>query len=157
AGLKAIDRIGCYAVKRPPLISCNPRRSELHDLLVANGSRRVLNEFDAKRLLATHGLPVAIERRAGTPAEVRAAAGEIGYPVVLKIVSDEIAHKTELGLVELGLADEAALARAFDRLAGRVAALERRPVDAAYLVQQFVPQGVEVFAGIARDPDFGLT
>jgi hypothetical protein len=108
-------------------------------------------------VLAAHGLPVAIERRAKTLADARAAAGDVGYPVVLKIVSDEIAHKTELGLVELGLADEAALARAFDRLAGRLAALERRPADAAYLVQQFVPRGVEVFAGIARDPDFGLT
>jgi acyl-CoA synthetase (NDP forming) len=167
AGLKAIDRIGRYAMKRPPLMVPPPLPSpargggkgggELRDLLAVNDSRRVLNELDAKRVLAAHGLPVPIERRAGTLADVRTAAGEIGYPVVLKIVSDEIAHKTELGLVELGLADEAALARAFDRLSERVAALEQRPADAAYLVQQFVPQGVEVFAGIARDPDFGLT
>ena len=164
AGLKAIDRLGRYAMKRPPLMAPSPSRaggkgggSQLRDLFAANGGRRVLNEFDAKRALAAHGLPIAREHRAGTLAQARAQAGEIGYPVVLKIVSDEIPHKTELGLVELGLEDEAALTQAFDRLTARVAALARRPADAAFLVQQFVPHGVEVFAGVARDPDFGLT
>jgi acyl-CoA synthetase (NDP forming) len=157
AGLKAIDRVGRRAMKRPPLMASKARRSELRNLFAANAGRHVLNEFDAKRVLAAYGLPVPRERRAGTLAEARAAAGEIGYPVVLKIVSDEIPHKTELGLVELELKDEAALTQAFGRLTARVAALERRPADAAFLVQQFVPHGVEVFAGVARDPDFGLT
>jgi acyl-CoA synthetase (NDP forming) len=168
AGLKAIDRLGRYAMTRLPMLASVPPpfreggkeggwQSELGDLFAANGGRHVLNEFDTKRVLAAHGLPVPRERRAATLAQAQAAGGEIGYPVVLKIVSDAIPHKTELGLVELGLNDEAALTQAFDRLAARVAALERRPADLAFLVQQFVPHGVEVFVGVARDPDFGLT
>jgi hypothetical protein len=96
------------------------------------------------------------ERRALTRAQVQAAAGEIGYPVVLKVLSDEIPHKTDLGLVELRLEDEPALERAFDRLAARVATLDRRPADTAFVVAQFVPHGAEVFVGVVRDPDFGL-
>jgi acyl-CoA synthetase (NDP forming) len=157
AGLAAIDRVGRYMMKRRPLIGSRAARSELRDLVAANGRRRVVNEFDAKRILAAHGLPVTRERRAATLAQAHAAAKEIGFPVVLKIISDEIPHKTEFGLVALRLKNEAALAEAFDELTGRVDALGHRPADAAFLIQEFVPDGVEVFAGIARDPDFGLS
>ncbi len=76
--------------------------------------------------------------------------------MVLKLVSDDIPHKTEHGLVALGLADDAALEAAWKTLAARVAALG--PVSVAgYLVQEMVRDGIEVFAGVARDPDFGLS
>ena len=76
---------------------------------------------------------------------------------MLKVVSDEIPHKTELGLVAVGLASADDLARAFQRLHQRLERVEPRPSDAAFLVQEFVADGVEVFAGVSRDPDFGLT
>ena len=76
---------------------------------------------------------------------------------MLKAVSDDIPHKTELGLVAVGLASDEDLARAFQRLSERLDRLEPRPSDATFLVQEFVADGVEVFAGVARDPDFGLT
>jgi hypothetical protein len=75
---------------------------------------------------------------------------------VLKVVSDAIAHKTELGLVAVGLKNEEDLASAFARLDERLSRIEPRPRDAAFLVQEMVADGVEVFAGISRDPDFGL-
>jgi hypothetical protein len=107
--------------------------------------------------LSAFGVPVTREQRAVTLGEATRAAREIGYPVVLKVVSDDIPHKTELGLVAVGLASDEDLARAFQRLSERLDRLERPPSDAAFLVQEFVPDGVEVFAGVARDPDFGLT
>ncbi len=85
------------------------------------------------------------------------AAARIGYPVVLKIVSDSIPHKTEYGLVEVGIDGEEGLCAAHRRMQERLAALPERPSDAQAVVQKMVPGGVEVFAGVSRDPDFGLT
>ncbi len=86
-----------------------------------------------------------------------AAARALGYPVVLKVVSDAIAHKTELGLVAVNLKNDAELARAYAQLNERLEKLEPRPADAAFLVQEFIADGIEVFAGVSRDPDFGLS
>jgi acetyltransferase len=129
-------------------------------LTLADGEfagRRTINEFDAKRLLAAYGIPVARELRVNTAEEAAQAGEKLGYPVVLKVVSDAIAHKTELGLVAVNLKNTDELAAAFTRLTKTVASLDPYPADVAYLVQEFVADGVEVFAGVSRDPDFGLT
>jgi acyl-CoA synthetase (NDP forming) len=150
-GLGALDRIGCWSLGlKPARASAAPPQTRL-----ANQGRRTINEFDAKQLLATYGIPIAQEQRVTTAAEATAAAHALGYPVVLKALSDSIAHKTELGLV--AVKDDAALARAYAQLNERLDKLEPRPANVAFLVQEFVADGVEVFAGLSRDPDFGLS
>jgi acyl-CoA synthetase (NDP forming) len=152
-GLGALDRIGRWSLGLKPVrASAAPPQTRL-----ANQGRRTINEFDAKRLLATYGIPTAQEQRVTTAAEAAAAARALGYPVVLKALSDSIAHKTELGLVAVNLKDDAALARAYAQLNERLHKLEPRPADVAFLVQEFVADGIEVFAGVSRDPDFGLS
>ena len=126
-------------------------------MLAAKPARRTINEYDAKRLLAEFGVPAAREHRVATIAEATRAARELGYPVVLKALSDDIPHKTELGLVAVGLAGDDELARAFAQLRERLDRIEPRPSDTALLVQEFVRDGIEVFAGVSRDPDFGLS
>src|SRR5262249_22539943 len=150
-GLAAIDRVGRYM--RAPRRGRAPVKHPRSDMLAAP---RAINEFDAKRLPSTHGLPVAREQRVETLQQALAAARALRFPVVLKALSDEVAHKTELGLVAVNLRSEDELAQAFARLQERINAIEPRPRDAALLVQEFVADGVEVFAGISRDPDFGL-
>jgi len=76
---------------------------------------------------------------------------------VLKVVSDDIPHKTELGLVAVHLRNEQELAQAFTTLFATARPTRPRPSDCKYLVQEFVAGGVEVFAGVSRDPDFGLS
>ena len=68
-----------------------------------------------------------------------------------------ITHKTELGVVAVNLKNDDELSRAFARLSERIGKLEKLPADAAFLVQEFVADGIEVFAGVSRDPDFGLS
>jgi acyl-CoA synthetase (NDP forming) len=152
-GLGALDRIGRWSTGLKPVrASAAPPQTRL-----ANQGRSTINEFDAKRLLATYGIPTAQEQRVTTAAEAAAAARALGYPVVLKALSDSIAHKTELGLVAVNLKDDAALASAYAQLNERLDKLEPRPPDVAFLVQEFVADGIEVFAGVSRDPDFGLS
>ena len=73
---------------------------------------RTLSEQDSKQLLAEYGVPIAGERVVATPDAAVAAAEELGYPVVAKLNGDAIAHKTERGLVRLGLVDVAAVEKA---------------------------------------------
>ena len=156
-GLSAIDRVGRYMSEAKPRRHNEGRAAgQLAQLLATYPGRRTINEYESKRLLARCGLPVTREHRVATVEEARQAAREIGYPVVLKALSDEIPHKTELGLVAVGLKDDSELAHVLAQLRGRMDRLNPCPIDAAFLVQEFVPDGVEVFAGISRDPDFGL-
>ena len=152
-GLAAIDRLARWATPVAPLRPVPPPAGRL--AAVAHG-RAAIHEHDAKTLLAAAGLPVAAEALARTPAEAAEAAARLGYPVALKAVSDAVAHKSDLGLVKLGLRDGDMLAAAWRELDRAVAALSPRPELAGMLVQRMVPGGVEVFAGITRDPDFGL-
>ena len=157
AGLGALDRIGRWSVGLSKVRVSAAARPKIRLTDELKGGRRTINEHDAKRLLAAYGIPVTREQRVSTAAEAVAAARTLGYPVVLKALSDDIAHKTELGLVAVNLKDEAELARAHAQLSELLAKMDSRPADAAFLVQEFVAGGLEVFAGVSRDPDFGLT
>lgn len=157
-GLGAIDRVGRYVMGRKPARTTASRsRARLTEVLAAKPARRTINEYDAKRLLAEFGVPIAREHRVATIAEATRAAHELGYPVVLKALSDDIPHKTEFGLVAVGLGGDDELARAFAQLRERLDRIEPQPLDRALLVQEFVKHGIEVFAGVSRDPDFGLS
>jgi acetate---CoA ligase (ADP-forming) len=150
-GLAALDRVGRWMMGPQPVRKAG---ASVHSELPR---RRTINEFDSKRLLTAYGVPITRELRVATLAEASKAAREIGFPVVLKVVADEIPHKTELGLVAINLKTEDDLARAFARLDERLGKIDPRPGDAAFLVQEFVAGGVELFAGVSRDPDFGLS
>lgn len=114
-----------------------------------------LGEYEAKLLAARFGLPIPQEALARSEDEAAAAAAGIGFPVVLKINSPDIAHKTEAGGVELDVPDEAAAREAFRRIRDNVAA--RRP-DArtdGVIVAQKRRGGVELILGSIVDPIFG--
>src|SRR5262249_51544112 len=116
-GLAAIDRVGRFmTAQRPPRAPADGSRPQLADLFAGKPSRRTINEFDSKQILARYGVPTVREHRVETLAGATKAARDLGFPVVLKVLSDEIPHKTELGLVAVGLKNEEELARAFARL-----------------------------------------
>ena len=149
-GLGAIKRLARWSKSLPRV-----RASTLAPSPELAAARRTINEYDAKKILAECGVPVTREILVTSLAMATDAAVTIGYPVVLKAVSDDIPHKSEHGLVAVGLADERSLITAFEQMQLRIAKLGR-PI-AGYLVQEMVGDGVEVFAGIARDADFGLS
>jgi acetate---CoA ligase (ADP-forming) subunit beta len=111
-----------------------------------------LSEYDSKRRLAAAGIPVADERLCANADAAVAAATELGMPVAVKLCGRAIAHKTERGLVRLGLRDtEAVRAAAHDLLAA--ARPEDGPVE--LLVARMVAGKRELIAGCATDPTFG--
>ena len=114
-----------------------------------------INEADAKRLLGAAGIPFAEERIARSPADAVAAATAIGFPVVLKVLSRDIAHKSEAGGVVLGLRNVDAVAAGYDTMMARVAAhAPQARLDGA-LVARMIEGGVETVIGVKRDAVFG--
>ena len=102
------------------------------------------------------GVSLVRERLVASLDDARDAAGAIGYPVALKVVSDGIPHRSDVGLVAVGLRDESDLRAAWDRLSRRVDDLGRRHDVAGFLIQEMAHGVLEVFGGVNRDPDFGL-
>jgi acetate---CoA ligase (ADP-forming) len=155
AGLGAVDRLARWSAPLAP-----PRRSRggggAIQTMQGGRVRPSIHEHDAKRLLAAAGVSVVREQVIASLDEARDAAKTIGYPVALKVVSDAIPHRSDVGLVAVGLRDETELRAAWDRLARRVDDLGRRNDVAGFLVQEMAHGTLEVFAGVSRDPDFGL-
>jgi len=113
------------------------------------------SEHEAARLLRSAGLPVAENRLAATAEEAAAAADALGYPVVLKVSSATIQHKSDVGGVRLGLKDQAAVRAAFDAIVRSVAEkAPGQPVDGV-LVAPMLSGGVETLMGTVNDPVFG--
>lgn len=112
-------------------------------------------EAGAKQALAAAGLPVLPERVVADAAGAVAAATSMGFPVVLKIVSPDLPHKTEVGGVVLDLRDAAAVADAHDAMLARVRAAAPAARIDGVLVSPMVTGGVEMILGTKRDPVFG--
>jgi len=116
----------------------------------------VSTEAAAKRVLAAAGLPILPETLCASAGQAVGAADAIGYPVVAKIVSPDIAHKTEVGGVALDLRDASAVRGAFDRLVTSASqALPQARLEGV-LICPMASGGTEVIVGVHRDPTFGL-
>jgi acetyltransferase len=121
--------------------------------LLANASGRVVNEAEAKAILASYGIRSPDERVVANLDEALKVARDIGYPVVLKLVSSEVLHKSDMGGVHLDLRTPEKLQSAFESLRENVARNGIR--EEGYLVAQYVDGGAEMALGIHNDPEVG--
>jgi len=117
--------------------------------------RTLLSEVEAKDLLAEAGIPVARAILAKGQKKAVEAADAVGYPVVMKIVSPDIAHKSDVGGVVVGLKDAKAVRKAYREMLERVAAAAPAAKITGVAVQHMAPQGIEVIVGATTDPQFG--
>lgn len=115
-----------------------------------------LVEFQARDLAKAYFLDVPAARLARTSDEAARIAAEIGFPVVVKIASPDISHKSDLGGVVVNLTDEAAVRKAFRDVTARIQRLKKDAFISGCLVQRMAPKGAkECIVGFARDPQFG--
>ena len=117
--------------------------------------RTLLNEVEAKQILRDAGIAATAATLATSAAEARQQADAMGYPVVLKVVSPDIAHKSDVGGVKLNLADGDAVAAAFDEIMANAKKAEPNARIKGVAVQQMAKQGTEVIVGMTTDPQFG--
>lgn len=117
--------------------------------------RTLLSEVEAKDLLAEAGIPVARAILAKGQKKAVEAAEAVGYPVVMKIVSPDIAHKSDVGGVTLGLKDAKSVRKAYKEMIARVAEAAPNAKITGVAIQNMAPQGIEVIVGATTDPQFG--
>jgi acetyltransferase len=120
-------------------------------------SRTLLTELESKRLLAAYAIPVTRMELAETEERAAELAAEVGYPVVLKLHSRTITHKTDVGGVELDLCDESAVCRAWKRIQANVSARFSAGKFEGVTVQPMIrfTDGYELILGSSSDPQFG--
>ncbi len=118
---------------------------------------KALGESEAKELLAAYGIPVTMPELARTEEEAVAVAQRLGFPVVLKIHSPDILHKTDVGGVLVGLRTEESVRRGFWQILENVRARRPEARLEGVTVQRMAPvqQGVELILGAKKDPTFG--
>ncbi len=124
------------------------------DKVHANG-RSYIPEVETIEVLETYGLPVPRGKLASTAEEAVKVAEEIGYPVVLKVVSDDIIHKTEVKGVELNLGSAKEVREGWDRIHKHVKhAMPGASISGLYVIRM-IHDSEEIILGIKRDPSFG--
>ncbi len=119
--------------------------------------RDSLTEIEAKQVFSIYGLPVTATELAKTEDEAVALAKKIGFPVVMKIVSPDILHKSDAGGVKVNIKDEAAARDAYQTILKNAKAYKANANIHGIAVQEMAPWGTEVILGSVNDPTFGPT
>ena len=114
-----------------------------------------LTEFDSKKEMAEYGVPVPAQKIARSEEEVRNAFKKMKAPLALKINSDEILHKTDVGGVKLSISSEDDAVLAFNDIKKNVAVNAPGAAYDGILMQEMVPAGVEIIVGVTNDRQFG--
>jgi acetate---CoA ligase (ADP-forming) len=125
-----------------------------HALIAAAGGQ-TLTEREAKAVLALYGVPVVGERLTHSPDDAVNAAEALGYPVVLKVESPDLPHKTEAGVIQLSLRTAGEVRAGYATVMSNAGKASPPPRINGVLVQPMVPQGIELVVGARNDPLFG--
>jgi acetyl coenzyme A synthetase (ADP forming)-like protein len=120
----------------------------------ADGSRW-LDPLEVREVLSAYGIATPRTEVAHTPDEAVAAAKRVGFPVVIKLLSSTITHKSEVGGVRLGVQDADTVREVFVGMKDNMRRLGKLAAMEGVLVQAMVPSGVETFVGATRSPSYG--
>src|SRR6202021_556300 len=120
-----------------------------------NAEGGALDEVASKKLLRAYGIPVSKEEIAQTAAEAVKIAKKIGFPVVAKVVSAQILHKSDIGGVVLNINSAAEVRKAFNDITARVKKLKKKPKLDGILIAQQVKAELELVVGAALDAEMG--
>jgi len=130
-------------------------RAMLEKMLKSANGAAALDEVASKKLLKAYGIPVSKEEIAQTAAEAMKIAKQIGFPVVAKVVSADILHKSDIGGVVLNLNSAAEVKKAFNDITARVKKLKSKPKLEGILIAQQVKADLELVVGASLDAEMG--
>jgi acetyltransferase len=120
-----------------------------------NEGRKALTEAEGKTILELYGISTPQRKLAASAVAAANAAREIGFPVVMKIASADITHKTEAGGVRLGVKDAKEAAQAFDEIMAKARAYNPKAKLDGVMVEEMIGDGVQVIVGFKQDARFG--
>jgi acetyltransferase len=140
----------------PDIISSSkPSARALLEKTLKNANGAALDEVASKKLLKAYGIPVSKEEIAQSAADAAKIAKKIGFPVVAKVVSPDILHKSDIGGVVLNLDSAAEVKKAFNDIVARVRKLKTKPKLEGVLIAQQVKADLELVVGASLDAEMG--
>ncbi len=160
-GINVLEKVWLYECwrKKPP-ISCTPLKVDFNKAAsimrqVRNEGRAQLFDYEVKEILQAYGFRFPKSLIARTTDEALIAARAIGYPVVLKVLSPQILHKTDVGGVKVNIRDDKELIQSFQTITMKVRQALPGATILGILVQEMILDGKETIIGFTRDPQFG--
>lgn len=155
AGLRALKHWSNYSQRRDVLLKRPQPNASLPSLHEPLAVEKVFSERESMEILQKYGVPFPKRWSASNAVDAVQRSKEAGFPVVMKVDSEDIAHKTEVGGVKVNLQNEAEVQAAFDAIMSSV----KRHAPAARLagvtIQPMIRGGLEILLGVVRDPQFG--
>ena len=145
-------------LSRPVVEAAAPagvNRAAAEAVLRAARGKTSLGEAETRPLLAAYGIPQVEGGFAASAEEAAALAQRVGYPVVMKIVSPQLLHKSDAGGIRLNLADGTAVRQAYDAMMAEIGAARPEAKLEGVMIERMAPKGQEVIIGMRRDPGFG--
>ena len=155
-GLLAVNNLIKYAefLRKPVPVFTIKRNDSAHKMLPEGDA--VLTEFESKKLVAQYGIPVTKEYLCRSKDEALNKAEEFGYPLVMKVISKEIQHKTEAGVVKLNIKNAAEAGQAYDEVIRNAAAYNPNAIVQGVLCYRMIEEPIaEAIVGVLSDPYFG--
>ncbi|MCC8942898.1 acetate--CoA ligase family protein [Bradyrhizobium sp. Arg68] len=155
--IKALIEYAGLRKEVPDIVSSSKAsaRAVLEKTLKAANGAAALDEVASKALLKAYGIPISKEAVAQTAAEAVKIAKQIGFPVVAKVVSPDILHKSDIGGVVLNLGNAAEVKKAFNDITARVKKLKGKPKLEGILIAQQVKADLELVVGASLDAEMG--
>ena len=155
--IKSLIEYASLRKEVPDIVSSSKAsaRAVLEKTLKSANGAAALDEVASKKLLRAYGIPVSKEEIAQTAADAAKIAKKIGFPVVAKVVSPDILHKSDIGGVVLNLNSAAEVKKAFDAITARVKKLKGKPKLEGILIAQQVKADLELVIGASLDAEMG--
>lgn len=159
-GLKAIKSLINYSEfierrKKENQIIAGPNPDPLSTRDILKNGKRTLTEYQSKKLLNLYGIPITREELARTPDEALSLAHKVGYPVALKVQSEDIVHKTDAKVIRLNVNGDNQLLAAYEEVLSNAKRYNSKAAVEGILVQEMVAEGTETIVGMIMDKQFG--
>jgi acetyltransferase len=143
------------AFRMEEIPAAKPQKDVVKNFL--NTSTKIINEYNSKKILNEYGIPTIKEYLAKDFSAAKDIVNKMGYPVALKIVSPNIQHKTEAGVVKLGIDSDALFETAYHEIMTSAENYQKGTIIEGVLIQEMAAKGIEVVVGMSNDEQFGPT
>jgi acetyltransferase len=138
-----------------PKIAANPGKDIVKSIFKTHGEKKIWGEHDTRPILAAYEIPLVAGRLVNSINEGQKLANQLGYPVVMKAASEQLLHKSEAGVVKVGIENDQSLAETYYDLIKNANSFNANARIEGILVEKMAPKGEDVIIGMKRDPGFG--
>ena len=143
------------SILKIPAVESNNGRDQVKTIFEINAGKKVWGENETRPILAAYGIPLVEGGLVNSIKDGQKLANSLGYPVVMKVSSEQLLHKSEAGVVKVDVKDDHSFAETYINLIDKANHYDVNARIEGILVEKMAPKGEEVIIGMKRDPGFG--